>query len=261
MRERYLDGLPFAQEYYLELLLQNANLTEIRLDNKPAGYFYLSPESCLLEYFIMPEWIQKTDLIFGTILKEFKVKSALCKTFDTPLLSSCFSHYKDSKAIGVLFRTYQETPDIHPPLPLSIRSGQPSDETRIISVNEEVFDHPSEVMEYIRANRIFIFESENNLVGFGIHSPVYPERLDHDIGMLVTTPFRGKGYGQFIVRYLVNFCHRNGWVPSAGCAIENTASRRCLEAAGFIADHRLIEFSFLDQHSIIKKRKPQNEYS
>ena len=33
-----------------------------------------------------------------------------------------------------------------------------------------------------------------------------------------------------------------GLVPTAGCAVDNPVSRRTLERAGFVADHRLLQF-------------------
>lgn len=254
-RKRYFDSLPYSQEYYLEILLENANLYNIIKDGENAGYFYLTDDGCLLEYYIKPDLINAVDTIFGDILKNFAVKTALCKTFDAPLLNCCVTYTTDFRVIGVLFRDYQEKPFLRSLPPPSVRKGVPEDEARIIAVNEEVFDHPAEVMQYIQSGQIFLFELDYDLVGFGIFSPVYPGRIEHDIGILVTPQFRGMGYGQLIVNHLVHFCQKNGWKPSAGCAIENTASRRCLEKSGFTATHRLLEFYFPHQHSLNKKRK------
>ncbi len=244
MRDQYLDSLPYSQEYYLELQIERARLYLITRDQQQAGYFYLSEDGWLLEYFLAPEWINRVDSLFGVILKEFSVKKALCKSFDATLLSCCYAFHNASKAIGILFRDYVEKPSIQPPNALSIRNAVPADEAAIIAVNEEVFDYPSEVMPYIQANQIFLYEKAGELVGFGIHSPVYPGRPNRDIGMLIVPAFRGQGYGQYIIQHLVHFCQENNWKPSAGCAIENIASRKCLEKSGFIARHRLLKFSF-----------------
>jgi hypothetical protein len=34
-----------------------------------------------------------------------------------------------------------------------------------------------------------------------------------------------------------------GLVPTAGCGVGNAVSRRTLERAGFVADHRLVRFA------------------
>lgn len=244
MREGYLDALPYAQEYYLEILKKSAQIFQINRQSTPAGYFYLSSDGRLLEYYLASEWVNETDSLFGTILDKFRVKKALCKSFDECLLSCCYGFHKDSKSIGILFREYQKKSPVHPPDALSIRRANIADETAIIAVNEEVFDHPSEVAQYIAANQIFLFEKKNDLVGFGIYTRTIPDRPEHDVGMLVLPAYRKKGYGQFIIQYLVDYCFQNAWKPTSGCAIENIASRKCLEKSGFITRHRLLEFTF-----------------
>jgi GNAT superfamily N-acetyltransferase len=244
MRTVYLDDLPHAQEYYVELQIQQANIYEINFQLNRIGYVILSSEGCLLEYYVGPEYINQVDLIFGEIIRRFSIKRALCKSFDAVLLSCCFSYHKSSRAIGVLFREYIERPHDSPVAGVTIRRAVPADEIAIVDTNEEVFDHPTEVMKYIQAKQIFLFENNAAMIGFGIYSQVIPGRPDRDIGMLVVPAFRKRGFGQFILHHLIRFCHDNNWRVSAGCAIENTASRRCLEKTGFIGRYRLLEFTF-----------------
>ncbi len=244
MRNKYLDELPHAQEYYVELQIQQAQFYVIQSELNPIGYFILSDEGCLLEYYVLPDRINQVDLIFGEILRRFPIKRALCKSFDATLLSCCFSYHKNSRAIGILFREYRERQSILPPAEVTIRRAVPADETAIINVNEEVFDHPSEVLQYILSNQIFLYEYNCDMIGFSIYSRILPDRPDHDIGMLVVPSYRKKGFGQYIIHHLVHFCQENSWSVTAGCAIENNASRKCLERAGFIGRYRLLEFIF-----------------
>ena len=116
-------------------------------------------------------------------------------------------------------------------------------------MNEEVFEQDEEVHEYISKQQIVLFEKEKEMVGFGIFARVIEGRPEFDIGMCVDRRFRRRGYGESIIRHLVEFCKRNGWRPVCGCAVENQASRRCLEKAGFIGRYRLLEFVFQDSIS------------
>jgi RimJ/RimL family protein N-acetyltransferase len=243
-REMYLDDLPYNQEYYLELPIRQGNPYLIQYDDQPVGYFILSIKGTLLEYFLIRQWADQIDSLFGKIIREYSIKKALCKSFDAPLLSCCFEYQTESKPIGVLFRDYSEKPSNISDEEIAVRHASPSDEALIISVNEEVFDYPEEVMQYIRARQIFLYEKEGDLVGFGIFSHVNTGRPYRDIGMLVLPAYRHSGYGVFILHHLIHICQQNGWKVSAGCAIENIGSRRCLEKAGFIARYRLLEFKF-----------------
>ena len=91
---------------------------------------------------------------------------------------------------------------------------------------------------------MFIFENAKEFVGFGIFQRVIEGRQDFDIGMLVDKKFRRQGYGTFIIQFLTQYCASRGWRSIAGCDIKNTASRKCLESAGYIGRYRLLKFSF-----------------
>jgi GNAT superfamily N-acetyltransferase len=61
-----------------------------------------------------------------------------------------------------------------------------------------------------------------------------------DIFMAIAEPFRRRGLGAYLVQELKAVCRSAGSVPSARCNIENVASRRTLQKAGFLPCGALI---------------------
>jgi GNAT superfamily N-acetyltransferase len=55
-----------------------------------------------------------------------------------------------------------------------------------------------------------------------------------DIYMEVAEPFRRRGLGCFLVQELKRICYEMGSVPCARCNLDNEASRRTLQKAGFV---------------------------
>ena len=55
-----------------------------------------------------------------------------------------------------------------------------------------------------------------------------------DIWMEVAEPFRGRGFGTYVVQELKRICYEGGNVPCARCNTENVASRKTLQKAGFV---------------------------
>jgi GNAT superfamily N-acetyltransferase len=55
-----------------------------------------------------------------------------------------------------------------------------------------------------------------------------------DIYMEVVEPFRRRGLGSFLVQELKRVCYEQGDIPSARCGINNIASRKTLQKAGFV---------------------------
>jgi len=244
LRGAYLDGLLEAQELYLELLVRRARVFVLKSQERRIGYFLLGEDGTLLEYFVTREHLERMDAILGMLIEQFAIRKALCKSFDHSLLSCCSGYQTGMKAIGIHFRERQEKPASRVVEGVSCRPARLEDEEPIIAINEAVFDQDEEVREYIEAGQVLVFEKDAEMAGFGIFARVIAGRPEFDIGMLVARKFRRQGYGEYIIRLLADFCQRNGWRPVCGCAIENEASRRCLEKAGFIGRYRLLEFVF-----------------
>ncbi len=244
LRTQYLDSLPEAQEYYLELLVQKGKPFLISIGSHQIGYFILGQDATLLEYFLLPEYQTQADTVLEQIIHKYELKSALCKTFDHLLLSCCVQFQKQISVGGFLFREYRPNPN--PPIfpDITHRLATMQDFPKLCAINVEIFEQDEEIREFIEKQRIFLFEKGQDLVGFGIFTRIIADRPEHDIGMLVDKPFQRQGYGQYIIRFLTDFCIENGWQPVCGCAYENTASRRTLEKAGFVSNHRLLHFVF-----------------
>ncbi len=244
LRNQYLDGLIEPQELYLELMIRSSQVIVIIHHQEQIGYFIIGDNKVMLEFFINQNNVFLADEIFKRILQEFSIEKALCKSYDHLLLSCCAGMQKKMQVIGILFKEFH-----HPKNPptfadVKIRLATSADEKHIIAINEEVFDHDYEVLEYIINKQLLIFEKEDTSIGFGLFSRIIEGRPDFDIGMLVEKDFRRQGIGQFIIYYLADHCLTNGWRPIAGCAVENIGSRRTLERAGFVAGYRMLEFLF-----------------
>lgn len=243
LRTHYLDELGEAQELFLELKIRRARVVKIQSYAKPIGYALLGDDNLLLEYFISRAHFHQIDRIFQELIQKFSIKKAYCKSFDHALFSCCVGLQKQTKAIGVLFRERDLRSLSLLGEHVTIRFAEPDDAQQMAAVNEEVFDNEEEINEVIANHNLFIFEHERDLIGVGLFQRVIAGRPEFDIGMLVAPKYRRQGYGTAIIHYLADYCQQQGWRPICGCAIENTASRRCLEKAGYIGRYRMLEFT------------------
>ena len=113
-----------------------------------------------------------------------------------------------------------------------------------MAVDDGFFDDDAEATAYARAGQMFLYEADGGLIGCGLLQRVTPDREAYDVGMTVAPSQRRRGFGRHIVRRLADLCISTGGRPIAGCSIENLASQRCLESAGFQSEHKLIEFAW-----------------
>ncbi len=242
-RNQYLDGLIEPQELFLELLCRKAGKYLITINKESAGYFMIAENNLLVEYYIIKKFIDGIDVIFSKIINNFSIERAYCKSFDHEMMSCCLGIQKSVKVIGALFRERRQLNNLSID-ELKTRFADMNDFKHISQINEEVFEDNDEIKTTIANQSMIIFEYENETAGFGIFQRNIEERPEFDIGMLVDKKFRGRGYGKYIINFMAEHCINNGWRPTCGCTIENIASRKSLESAGFIAKYRMIEFAF-----------------
>lgn len=244
LRQHYLDELYEAQELYLELKIRTANVYQIQHEQQPIGYVIVDQDHMALEFYVTQPYQTMSDLIFAEIVKTCGITKALCQSFDFMFLSCCMGLQKAVKVLGIHFREYTPTPRKRHDADISVRLATMADEPTIAAINEEIFESPEEITMTITNQSLFIFEKAGDLLGFGIFQRTIPGRPEFDIGMLVHRNYRKQGYGTYIIQYLADYCQQQGWRPICGCAVENIGSRKCLEAAGFIARYRLLELTF-----------------
>jgi GNAT superfamily N-acetyltransferase len=244
LRESYLDSCSEAQELYLEMKIWNAEAHVLVTGAREAGYVLVGRNGVLLEFFVQDAFVRHADAWFGEILRRLGIRKALCKSFDATLLTCAMHHLGSVRVEGILCREWVDVPRRELAAGISTRWAEPRDAPTIIAVNEEVFDHPDEIHEYIRDRKLLLFETGTGLLGFGLHSRVIAGRPEFDIGMLVVPEHRGKGHGSAIIHHMADHCRNRGWRPICGCDVANVGSRKCLENAGFVPRHRLLEFNF-----------------
>lgn len=86
--------------------------------------------------------------------------------------------------------------------------------------------------------------SNEILLGVGVAQKVFASMNYYDIGMIVKKDYRNKGIGTYIITKLREVCCQENLIPVCGCWYYNHASKRTLEKAGFISNHRIITFNF-----------------
>ena len=182
----------------------------------------------------------------GTVIHELAaaahITGSLCQSFDLRMMSVITPAFQESRPIGILFRsiadrTHQSRHDA------SVRPALAADVRAIAGIDDDFFTDEEEIGRYLKIGGLFVLESSAGVVmECGVAEPAIPRSSAVDVGMMVGPAFRRRGYGRFIVSYLKTHMLSRGLRPVCGCAIDNIASQKAIEAAGFIADHRLLLF-------------------
>ncbi len=237
LRATYLASLPEPQEFHCERLSRQGQPFLLVQADEVRGYAITDGASILVEF-------HTTDCgLFGPFVEHTGVRRVLCKSFDEPLRDACVRRAARATTKGLLFRKIVD-PGFTPDPAIQVRIAHEQDIPAVMAANDGFFGDDAEALDYARAGQLFLYETASALAGCGLLQRVTPDREVYDIGMMVTPGQRRRGFGRHIVQHLVSLCLTAGKRPIAGCSVENRASQKCLESAGFRSEHQLIEFAW-----------------
>jgi GNAT superfamily N-acetyltransferase len=241
LRAARVESLTALPELFVEACVRRSAVYAIEREGV-VGYL-TARDGTLTELFVVPEHRTYVDAVLEQSIAPLGLGHAWATTFDPLALAACTSAPRAFEVLGYGFRTLAlaaiRTPD---PLP-SERLATPADVDRVGEANHpDVFDDPAEIAEWVANGRVTLFELPDGVAGFGLCTPAGPETFACDVGVRVCPPHQRRGLGAWIVQRMAVRARSLGLVPTAGCASDNTVSRRTLERAGFVADHRLLQF-------------------
>lgn len=245
LRARHLDALIEPQELLLEVWVAESKAFRVVAHEATCGYVLIHDEKGLLEFHLEQAYWIFADAVLRAIVQRGMARRAWVKSFDHLFFSACVGLRPEIRAAGLLVRDY-----VARPLPVldGVRfSATPAtleDLSRVEHLDQSIFTDRERLRHVLANDQMTVFESEQELVGFGIIQPVIPGRADVDVGIAVAGKFRRRGYAVYIFQWLVEHCLSRGLRPIAGCAMENTPSRTMGERVGMIARFRLLELSF-----------------
>ncbi len=246
-RSKYLESLNYAQDMHSESMISwmpGATCWFLNINDISTGYIILNNANELVEFYLDNELLTQKEIVFLKAIENFSIKSVYCKSFDQVLLSCCHRFSGSSKLTGYLFQDYKAQSDIILDHTIDVRLATMDDVPFLNSFENELLEEGEEIEPYVRNSSVYMFMKGEELVGCGYLFNIIPGRAHWDVGMWVNQSFRRKGYGTQIISYLMKYCFDNGFVPTAGCAEDNTASRLTLEKCGFVSKLCLINFQF-----------------
>jgi GNAT superfamily N-acetyltransferase len=208
----------WTQEYLLEV------------DGSPAGYGSVAVSGpwrespTLYEFYVRPEYRSRIFELFETLLAACAVKVIETQTNDKVLTVMLHTYCISTETESILFEDGFET--AYSPPGARIRPATPKDAEVLSQLD---LDESAE----------WVLSLDGNLAGAGGVLYHY-NRPYGDVYMRIAEPFRRRGFGAYLVQELKAACRRAGSVPAARCNVNNEASRRTLQSAGFVPCGNLV---------------------
>jgi RimJ/RimL family protein N-acetyltransferase len=240
LRARYLGSLPEPQIHYLEKRVAAGRAVVIGPPDAPLGYAAVH-DGAVVEFHTGDALLPQLTEAFHAAAQLAGAACAEIKSFDALALAAAAGRPVNVAAIGVNATSWSDE-RFDPPAGFSVRLAEASDEPLMLAIGPGLFETPDEVRHHLQAREARIYALDGAAFGCGLVTPVRAGADPVDLGVGVLPAWRGGGLGEQIIRHLKVLCLRElGVRPTCGCAVENVASRRTLESAGFLTRHRVLQ--------------------
>lgn len=221
----------------------------MRDGGRHAGHACIGPDNDLLRVHVAADYRARAQDIFGWILSTHGIRRAIASTIEPPYLSLCLDVQQGLAIHSYLFR---DGTRVEPPSGLgdsTFRRAEPDEFVAIARFYRAQTDGSGEwteafVRECLDRGELFGLYDGPAVVATGECIPSQAQPPYADLGMVVARSHRGRGLGSALLTRLKERCYHAGWEPICSCASGNRASKRAIEKAGFISEHRIVEIVF-----------------
>jgi GNAT superfamily N-acetyltransferase len=216
----------------------------IRCQGRAIGYGLVEVETDyrqLMEFYLLPVYRPDARAVQEQVLRQLSVTHMQTDTrreFQTLLF---YDFCEQITAHDLFFRDRFST---HCEFPgLTFRRAANGDSAALFPVLHGPGGAPfemeseEELREWISSGLRWLLLDGAAVVGVGALFEDF-NRPFAEVGMMVSPPFRRRGYGTFILQELKKECYRIGLTPASRCAWDNEASRRSHDRSGFLLSGR-----------------------
>lgn len=250
MRDDYLHTLTSPMDGMWEnAIIPNAAFWEIQDCSQPVGYFCINSDNYLLRFHLLQSYQDRSQEIFRWIVSTYNIQHAITSTIEPLYFSLCLDLQISIALHSYLFRDHRR---IEPPSALSksiFRKAETQEFDDIALFYQTNIEGAGEWIEPFvkkRLNRqeLFVLYDQQTLIATGECIPSQQQTPYADLGMVVARAYRGRGLGSYMLMHLKKHCYKSGWKPICSCAADNYASKKAIEKAGFISEHRMVTVTF-----------------
>lgn len=251
----YLRTLPAPTDGMWEsAVIPQAALWELQDQGQYAGYYCIDSNDCLLRFHLLEDYRGQAQMIFRWVISKHEISQAITSTVEFFYLSLCLDMQTDVSIHSYLFRDSMSSK-------LSSRAGdtvafkrvERSETHDFVNFYRTGTEGTGEWIEsflhtrFLREELFGLYDGQI-LLAAGECIPSQEQTPYADLGMVVEPSYRRRGLGTEMLLQLKEHCYATGREPICSCAAGNLASKKAIEKAGFISDHRMLTVSLSGNH-------------
>ena len=246
-KEVWLQDFVGPQDGMWESFRNQASNYGIICNDSMVGYASIGEENQLIQFFVLDEFVAKSNAILNAFIKERNISEAIVGTNNPVFMTSALNSAIKVDVHTYLFRALHE-------VTIKEKEGifvqcEMEELDRIVHFYHNTIGASKEWLVdylggYIAKGAIFYLQNGGLIVGAcevreSSSNPKYA-----DIGMLVSPHYRKEGYGTFLLHKAKSIAFEWGKDPICSCEKDNMGSFKAITNCGFISKHQLLKITF-----------------
>lgn len=240
-------SLVAPQDGMWETLTGYATPWEIQAENQTIGYACVDDENRLLQFFVLPPWMQAGETIFRQFIAQEKIEKGLVGTNNPMCLSIAMHVQKSVKVDTYLFTDYVKEATVE--RAGVFRMATEDELERLVDFYHKSMDGPEAWLtgylgDLLAKGEIFFLEENGEILGACEVRRRASDPTLADLGMVVSASHRKKGIGTYLLGKAKEVAY--GWdkEPICSCEKENMGSLKSIQKNGFRSIHQMVLMAF-----------------
>lgn len=240
-------SLTAPQDGMWEILTNYAHHWELKNGNESIGYACIDEDKRLLQFFVLPTWLQEGQVIFKQFIDQHKINRGLIGTNNPVFLSIGMHFQKSLKVHTYLFADFLRV-EVSSNKG-ALQSAEKSDLEKLIDFCHESTGGPkgwlSEYLgDLIAKGELFFLSEDGEILGTCEVRKSETNLEFADLGMIVSTKHRKKGLGTYLLGKGKEIAYKWEKKPICSCEKDNIGSLRAIQKNGFRSIHQMLLVGF-----------------
>jgi len=247
LKTHWRENLLAPQDDMWEAFMDMSVQWEIRLNKEIIGYACVNDENILLQFYLLPYWLNHTEKLFEQFIKQQDIKKAILGTNNPVPLTSAMHFQKAIKVHTSLFTDLVRLDKVEKKEGLTL--AQTEDLDQLVGFCFESTGAPKEwsrgyFKNLIAKQELFILKDQAEILGTcEVRKSIYDKKVAH-IGMIVSSKYRRKGLGTYLLGIAKEIAIDWKRHPVCSCEIDNLGSLKSIQNNGFRSKYQILSMEF-----------------
>jgi predicted acetyltransferase len=227
------------------LYISSAQPYLIENEDHTIGYFCVNDEGCLLQLFLLEEFLSKMDEVVVNLISSGLIRSASLSAIEPVSFNACLNHSESIQANTYCFQHSNKPIDLKPDYFLELVSIDDIPTVKAFLKEQIGMDDTFGYTENLVLRKEILMVRESDLIIATSECRLSDSQPDiADLGIIVNRDYQGQGIATQVMKMQINRVLKANRKPICSTTVDNQASQRMIGKAGFYCSNIIFDINF-----------------